>query len=143
MASVQEEVVVDYERNHRDYMKTHAMYVDEMNVMIARYGGHLADIPAQANHPYHALQDKLTALDAMRKDNTLPSAEKLNEQLKNENDALKRQVESLTKVKEEPKVTTESKPIATLGNKSLVVETKETPEELMKRLEAENKAHKG
>jgi hypothetical protein len=72
MASLQDEILADFQRTESDYKKLVEFYATQMKATIDKHGGNISDVPAQADHPYWKLQNKLTAAHHMNNDGLLP-----------------------------------------------------------------------
>ena len=48
-----------------DKVKLMQQYGEKLQAILNEYGGNLSDIPMDATHPYHKIQDKIRILGAM------------------------------------------------------------------------------
>lgn len=55
-------VLADLQAAGGNKAKLMQQYSDEQRQLLSVYGGNISDIPADVNHPYHKIQDKINVL---------------------------------------------------------------------------------
>jgi hypothetical protein len=80
---MQSEVLVDFEAAEKNFIALMDKYSAELKAELAKHGGQLSDVPAQADHPFWKLQNKVMTANHMYKDGLLvePVVEKKIESL--------------------------------------------------------------